>query len=83
MTEAAEKRRRINWTNLLTVGSAAVLVGAMILALGFSTGWALAGMLGLGEIGIWVLEAIFVGVAAAGTAAFWRLAARAEPIVER
>jgi hypothetical protein len=83
MTEATRKPGRINWTNLLTVGSAAILVGAMILALGFSTGWALAGMFGLGETGTWVVEAILVGVAAAGVAAFWRLATSIEPVIER
>ena len=50
MSETAKRSGRINWTNLMTVGSACVLVGAMMLVLGFSTGWALAGILGL-EVG--------------------------------
>ena len=83
MSETARKPARINWTNLLTVGSACVLVGAMILALGFATGWALAGMFGLGEIGAWVLEVFFGGVALVGLVAFWRMAVRVEPVIER
>jgi len=83
MTETARKPARINWTNLLTVGSACVLVGAMILGLGLATGWALAGMFGLGDIGAWVLEAIFGGIALVGIVAFWRMAVRVEPVIER
>ncbi|HEX5778904.1 MAG TPA: hypothetical protein VFY21_08690 [Xanthobacteraceae bacterium] len=83
MSETARKPARINWTNLLTVGSACVLVGAMILGLGLATGWALAGMFGLGDIGAWVLEAFFGGVALVGIVAFWRMAVRVEPVIER
>ena len=83
MNETAHKPARINWTNLLTVGSACVLVGAMILALGFSTGWALAGAFGLGDIGTRIIEALFVCVAIVGVVAFWRSATRVEPVVER
>ena len=83
MSDAAKKPVRINWTNLVTVGSACILVGAMIVGLGLATGWALAGMLGLGEIGAWVLEALFAAVAVVGIVAFWRMAVRVEPIVDR
>ena len=83
MSETARKPARINWTNLLTVGSACVLVGAMILALGFATGWAVAGAFGLGEIGTRIIEAVFVGVAIVGVVAFWRSATRVEPVIER
>jgi cation transporter-like permease len=83
MTDTARKPARINWTNLLTVGSASVLVGAMILALGFATGWAVAGALGLGEIGTRIIEAVFVGVAIVGVVSFWRSATRVEPVIER
>ena len=83
MSDTARKPARINWTNLLTVGSACVLVGAMILALGFATGWALAGAFGLGDIGTRQLEAIFVVIAIVGVVAFWRSAVRIEPVIER
>ena len=78
-----KKPGRINWPNLITVGSAAILIGTMIVGLGLATGWALAGMLGLGDIGALVLEVLFVGLAAAGLVAFWRMAVRVEPVVDR
>jgi hypothetical protein len=83
MNEATPKSGRINWQNLVTVGSAAVLIGTMVIGLGLATGWAIAGMLGLGEIGTYVIEALFVGIAAASIVSFWRMATRVEPIVER
>jgi hypothetical protein len=83
MTDAVRRRGRINWTNLVTVASACVLVGAMILALGFATGWAVAGVFGVGEIGTRIIEAVFVGVAIVGVVAFWRSATRVEPVIER
>jgi hypothetical protein len=83
MSDTTRKSGRINWAHLVTVGSAAVIVGTMILVLGFATGWALAGMFGLGEVGTLVLEAIFIVIAAAGAVTFWRLAVKAEPIFDR
>jgi hypothetical protein len=83
MTNATRKPGRINWTNLVTVVSAAILIGTMIVGLGLATGWAIAGALGLGEIGTYVIEALFVAVAAVVIVAFWRTASRVEPVVER
>ena len=83
MNEATRKRGRINWPNLVTVGSAAILIGTMIVGLGLATGWAIAGMLGLGEIGTIILVLLFTGVAVAGIVAFWRMATRVEPVIER
>ena len=83
MTNATQKPGRINWPNLITVVSAAILVGTMIAGLGVATGWAIAGMLGLGEIGTSILVALFIGMALLGVVAFWRSATRVEPIVER
>jgi ABC-type transport system involved in cytochrome bd biosynthesis fused ATPase/permease subunit len=82
MTNASQKPGRINWTNLVTVASAAILIGTMIVGLGLATGWAIAGALGLGEIGTYVIEALFVAVAAVVIVAFWRTASRVEPVVE-
>ena len=82
MTNATRKPGRIVWTNLVTVASAAVLIGTMIVGLGLATGWAIAGALGLGEIGTYVIEALFVAVAAVVIVAFWRTASRIEPVVE-
>jgi hypothetical protein len=60
MTEASKKQGRIVWPNLITIVSLAILIGTMIVGLGLATGWAIAGALGLGEIGTYVIEAMFV-----------------------
>lgn len=83
MNEATMKQGRIIWPNLITIVSLAILIGTMIVGLGLATGWAIAGALGLGEIGTYVIEALFVVVAAAVIVSFWRLATRIEPVVER
>jgi hypothetical protein len=83
MTNATQKPGRINWTNLVTVASAAILIGTMIVGLGLATGWAIAGALGLGEIGTTAVEVLFMVVAAVVIVAFWRTASRIEPVVER
>jgi hypothetical protein len=83
MNDATKKPVRVNWQNLLTVGSAAVLVGSMIVALGLATGWAIAGALGLGDNGARAAEVICVIVALIGIRAFWRMATRVEPVIER
>ena len=82
MTEASKKQGRIIWPNLITVVSLAILIGTMIVGLGLATGWAIAGALGLGEIGTYVIEAMFVAIAAAVIVAFWRKATSIERVVE-
>lgn len=83
MTEAVQKRSKINWANLITIVSAAVLIGVEVIGIGIATGWALAALFGLGK----TFEAILMGVFALGAGAFtWsfvRNAAKIEPIVER
>jgi hypothetical protein len=83
MSDSARKSGRILWTNLITIASLAILIGTMIVGLGLATGWAIAGALGLGEIGTYVVEALFVGIAAAVVVAFWRKATSIERVVER
>ncbi len=83
MTESARTSGRVNWNNLVTVVSAAILIGTEIVGVGLATGWAIAGMFGLGDIGAYVLEALFGLGALAIVIAFVRAAARIEPFVER
>lgn len=71
---------RINWLNLSTVGSAVVLIGCMAVALAYATGWALGGLLGLGDYGAYFFEGVFLLMAAVGLIAFVRSALKAEPI---
>lgn len=73
---------RINWLNLSTIVSAGIMVGTMIFGLAYATGWALGGILGLGDLGAYFFEAVFFVIAASGLIAFLRTAVRADPILE-
>jgi hypothetical protein len=83
MTDAVQKRSRINWSNLVTIASAAILIGVEVIGIGIATGWALAALFGLSK----TVEAVLMGIFALGAAYFtWsfvRNAAKIEPIVER
>ena len=75
--------RRINWTNVLTVLSAAVLIGAEVFGAAFAGGWALAGLLGLGDYGVYVLQTTFFVVGMLVMASFVRAARRIESFTSR
>ncbi len=83
MTDAVQKRATINWKNLITIVSAAILIGVEVIGIGLATGWALAALFGFGKIVEAVLMAGFALAAAAFTWSFVRNAAKIEPIVER
>jgi membrane protein implicated in regulation of membrane protease activity len=71
--------RRINWTNVVTVLSAAILIGAEVFGAAFAGGWALAGLFGLGPYGVYVLQVIFFVAGMVVMAGFIRAARRVEP----
>jgi hypothetical protein len=74
---------RLNWSRLLTVGSATVLIAVEVIAGAVAGGWALAGLFGLGDIGAYVLEALGGLLALWVVVSFFRAANRHEPIFER
>jgi hypothetical protein len=82
MSEGASNARGINWTNVITVVSAAILIGTEIIGAGMATGWAIAGLFGLGEIGAYVLEALFIAAACVIIFNFVRRAAKIEPFFD-
>ena len=51
-----QRPRRILWQNVLTVVSAAILIGAEVFGAAFAGSWAIATLLGLGTIGARLLE---------------------------
>jgi hypothetical protein len=53
------KDRRIIWIHVLTVVSAAILIGAEVFGAAFAAGWAFANLFGLGEYGVHILQAMF------------------------
>ncbi|HWK00812.1 MAG TPA: hypothetical protein VNR41_08925 [Xanthobacteraceae bacterium] len=73
----------LNWTNIITVISAAILIGTEIIGAGFATGWAIAGMFGLGDIGAYVLQGLFGLLAAYIIFNFVRRATKIEPFFVR
>lgn len=83
MTDAVQKRSRINWANLITIASAAILIGVEVIGIGIATGWALAALFGLGQIFEAILMGGFALAAGAFTWSFVKNAAKIEPIVER
>jgi hypothetical protein len=70
----------INWSHLVTITSASVLVGVEVIAAGFAGGWALGGLFGLGDTGTLILEALGVALGLYAVYAFARNAMRVEPI---
>ena len=83
MSDAVQKPARINWTNLTTIASAAILIGVEVIGIGLATGWALAALFGLSKTIEAVLMAVFALGAGYFTWSFVRNAAKIETIVER
>ena len=75
--------RRINWTNVSTVLSATILIGAEVFGAAFAGGWAVAGLFNLGHYGVYVLQALFFLIGVAVMIGFVRNAARIEPFASR
>jgi len=74
--------RRIIWINVLTVVSAAVLIGAEVFGAAFAGGWAIAGLFNLGEYGGYGLQAIFFVIGLVIMGNFIRAAQRVEPFTQ-
>ncbi len=72
--------RPINWSNALTLGSVAVLVGTELVGAGAAAGWAIGGLFQLGDLITHVLETALVLVALTGLYYFLRAAIAHEPI---
>jgi 2-methylisocitrate lyase-like PEP mutase family enzyme len=85
MTNAPElgQRRKINWLNVNTVLSAAVLIGAEVFGAAYAGGWAIAMLLGLGDYGILSLRILFFATGLAVMVSFIRQASRVEPFTTR
>jgi hypothetical protein len=76
---SASGRRRIAWQNVLTVVSAAILIGAEVFGAAFAAGWAVANLLDLGPYGVHVMQGLFFLCGLAVMVAFVRSAQRIEP----
>jgi hypothetical protein len=71
--------RRINWQNVLTVMSAAILIGAEVFGAAFAAGWAVANLADLGIYGVHILQGVFFLCGIAVMLKFIRNARLVEP----
>jgi hypothetical protein len=77
------ENRHINWLNVLTVVSAAILIGAEVFGAAFAGSWAIATLFDLGNIGARVLDVVFVLCGLTVMIQFIRAAHRIEPFTAR
>ncbi|MGB8528649.1 MAG: hypothetical protein WCD75_17775 [Rhodoplanes sp.] len=80
---AAGSQSRIVWPNVITVLSAAVLIGAEVFGAAFAGGWAVANLFGLGAYGAYVLQALFFVLGLLVMIQFVRSGMRVEPFTTR
>jgi hypothetical protein len=75
--------RQINWPSVVTVVSAAILIGAEVFGAAFAGSWALATLFDLGGIGQRILDGVFVLCGIAIMVQFVRAAHHIEPFTAR
>jgi hypothetical protein len=75
--------RRIVWLNVITVVSAAILIGAEVFGAAFAGSWALATLFDLGSLGQRILDGVFVLCGIAIMVQFVRAAHLIEPFTAR
>lgn len=75
--------RRINWLNVSTVGSAAILIGAEVFGAAFAGSWALATLFEVGTIGQRIMDVTFVVLGFIVMVQFVRNAHKIEPLTSR
>ena len=80
---APTSARQINWSTVVTVVSAAILIGAEVFGAAFAGGWALAILLGLDDTSAHILQAVLFAIGVFVMAAFIRAAQRVEPFTRR
>ncbi|RTL51879.1 MAG: hypothetical protein EKK40_10260 [Bradyrhizobiaceae bacterium] len=75
--------RKIAWPSVITVISAAILIGAEVFGAAFAGGWALAILFGLEDTGAHILQVILFGIGVLIMVAFVRGAQRVEPFTRK
>jgi membrane protein implicated in regulation of membrane protease activity len=74
---------RINWINVSTVLSAAILISAEVFGAAFAGGWAFGNLFGLGDYGTWALQVLFFVLGLVVMTMFVRNGMRIEPFTTR
>jgi hypothetical protein len=80
---ASTAPRRIYWPSVVTVISAAILIGAEVFGAAFAGGWALSILFGLDTVGEHILQIVLFVIGVAIMVAFVRSAQRVEPFTRR
>jgi nitric oxide reductase large subunit len=75
--------RQVLWPSVITVISAAILIGAEVFGAAFAGGWALAILFGLDDTGAHILQALLFALGVLVMIAFIRAARRVEPFTRR
>ena len=75
--------REIIWPSVITVISAAILIGAEVFGAAFAGGWALAILFGLSDTGAHILQAVLFAVGVMIMVGFIRAAQHVEPFTKR
>jgi hypothetical protein len=81
--EPTSARRQIVWRSVITVISAAILIGAEVFGAAFAGGWALAILFDLGDTGAHIVQAVLFACGVFVMVAFIRAAQRVEPFTTR
>jgi hypothetical protein len=74
---------QIVWSSVITVISAAILIGAEVFGAAFAGGWALAILFGLDDTCAHIVQAVLFGLGVLVMIAFVRAAQRVEPFFKR
>ncbi len=75
--------RRINWVNVSTVFSAAILIAAVVFGAAFAGGWAFGNLFGLGDYGTYGLQIVFFVLGLFVMTMFVRNGMKIEPFTTR
>jgi hypothetical protein len=82
-TNSTSSRRRIYWPSVITVVSAAILIGAEVFGAAFAGGWALAILMELDDTYARIFQSVLFVVGIAIMVAFVRGAQRIEPFTRQ
>ncbi len=75
--------RQIAWGSVITIVSAAILIGAEVFGAAFAGGWALAILFGLEDTAAHILQAVLFAIGVFVMVSFVRAAQRVEPFTRR
>ena len=83
MNAPTSSSRQIVWPSVITVISAAILIGAEVFGAAFAGGWALAILFGLNDTSAHILQAVLFALGVLVMTGFVRAAQRIEPFTKR